>query len=37
MIRVTGPATTALLGRTNYEGFGGFWPAVAHTSAVRQP
>jgi len=29
MIRVTGPATTALLGRTNYEGFGGFWPAVA--------
>jgi dihydrofolate reductase len=29
MIRVTGPATTALLGRKNYEGFGGFWPAVA--------
>jgi dihydrofolate reductase len=29
MIRVTGPATTILLGRKNYEGFGGFWPAVA--------
>lgn len=29
MVRVTGPATTALLGRKNYEGFGGFWPAVA--------
>jgi dihydrofolate reductase len=29
MIRVTAPATTAVLGRKNYEGFGGFWPAVA--------
>jgi len=29
MIRVTGPATTALLGRKNYQGFGGFWPGVA--------
>jgi dihydrofolate reductase len=29
MLRVTGPATTALLGRKNYEGFGGFWPSVA--------
>jgi dihydrofolate reductase len=29
MIRVTSPATTALLGRKNYEGFGGFWPSVA--------
>ncbi|GAB3845879.1 dihydrofolate reductase family protein [Micromonospora andamanensis] len=29
MVRVTGAATTALLGRKNYEGFGGFWPAVA--------
>jgi dihydrofolate reductase len=29
MIRVTSPATTALLGRKNYEGFGGYWPAVA--------
>lgn len=29
MIRVTEPATTVLLGRKNYEGFGGFWPPVA--------
>ncbi|GHJ53072.1 riboflavin biosynthesis protein RibD [Nonomuraea sp. TT08I-71] len=29
MVRVTGAATTALLGRKNYEGFGGYWPAVA--------
>jgi dihydrofolate reductase len=29
MLRVTAPATTALLGRNNYEGFGGFWPSVA--------
>ncbi|HEY3714535.1 MAG TPA: dihydrofolate reductase family protein [Jatrophihabitantaceae bacterium] len=29
MTRVTSPATTALLGRKNYQGFGGFWPAVA--------
>jgi dihydrofolate reductase len=29
MIRVTAPATTAVLGRKNYQGFGGFWPAVA--------
>jgi dihydrofolate reductase len=29
MVRVTGAATTALLGRKNYEGFAGFWPAVA--------
>ena len=29
MVRVIEPATTALLGRKNYEGFGGFWPAVA--------
>jgi dihydrofolate reductase len=29
MLRVTRPATTVLLGRNNYEGFGGFWPAVA--------
>ena len=29
MIRVTQPATTVLLGRNNYQGFGGFWPAVA--------
>jgi dihydrofolate reductase len=29
MTRATSPATTALLGRNNYEGFAGFWPAVA--------
>jgi dihydrofolate reductase len=29
MIRVTEPATTILLGRKNYQGFGGFWPGVA--------
>ena len=29
MVRVTSPATTALLGRKNYEGFGGYWPTVA--------
>jgi dihydrofolate reductase len=29
MMRVTQPVTTVLLGRKNYEGFGGFWPAVA--------
>jgi dihydrofolate reductase len=29
MIRVTGKATTALLGRKNYQGFSGYWPGVA--------
>ncbi|GAB3881534.1 dihydrofolate reductase family protein [Kibdelosporangium lantanae] len=29
MLDVAGTATTVLLGRKNYEGFGGFWPAVA--------
>ena len=29
MISVTRPATTVLLGRKNYQGFGSFWPAVA--------
>ncbi|MEV4006409.1 dihydrofolate reductase family protein [Actinomadura sp. NPDC049753] len=29
MVAVTGAATTALLGRKNFEGFAGFWPAVA--------
>jgi dihydrofolate reductase len=29
MLRVTRPATTALLGRKNYQGFSGFWPPVA--------
>ena len=30
MIAVTSPATTVLLGRKNYEGFGYYWPAVAN-------
>ena len=30
MINVTSPATTVLLGRKNYEGFGSYWPTVAH-------
>lgn len=30
MITVTTPATTVLLGRKNYEGFGQYWPAVAN-------
>lgn len=29
MVQVTGKGTTAVLGRKNYEGFGGFWPGVA--------
>jgi dihydrofolate reductase len=29
MISVTTPATTVLLGRKNYQGFGGYWPTVA--------
>jgi dihydrofolate reductase len=29
MTRLFQPATTALLGRKNYQGFGGYWPAVA--------
>jgi dihydrofolate reductase len=29
MVRVTGAATTAVLGRKNYQGFAGYWPAVA--------
>ncbi|HZU55739.1 MAG TPA: dihydrofolate reductase family protein [Actinocrinis sp.] len=29
MVRVTAAATTALLGRKNYQGFAGYWPAVA--------
>ncbi|MFT3891162.1 MAG: dihydrofolate reductase family protein [Anaerolineales bacterium] len=29
MINVTSPATTVLLGRKNYQGFGGYWPSVA--------
>jgi dihydrofolate reductase len=26
MVRFTLPTTTVLLGRKNYEGFGGYWP-----------
>lgn len=29
MVGVTAPATTVLLGRKNYQGFGGYWPTVA--------
>jgi dihydrofolate reductase len=29
MIHVTQPATTVLLGRNNYQGFGAYWPGVA--------
>jgi dihydrofolate reductase len=29
MVGVTTPATTVLLGRKNYMGFGGYWPPVA--------
>ncbi|GLZ77221.1 riboflavin biosynthesis protein RibD [Actinorhabdospora filicis] len=29
MVAVTSPATTALLGRVNFEGFTSYWPAVA--------
>ncbi|QNE20027.1 dihydrofolate reductase [Kribbella qitaiheensis] len=29
MTRVTSAATTALIGRKNFEGFGGYWPGVA--------
>ncbi|GIG60094.1 riboflavin biosynthesis protein RibD [Longispora fulva] len=34
MVRVTGPATTALLGRKNFQGFGGYWPTVAQDPAA---
>lgn len=29
LARLTGPATTGLLGRKNYQGFSSYWPAVA--------
>ena len=29
LLKITGTASTALLGRKNYQGFAGFWPAVA--------
>ncbi|MGP4027952.1 dihydrofolate reductase family protein [Actinomadura sp. 3N407] len=34
MVRMTNSATTALMGRKNYEGFGGYWPAVAGDEAA---
>jgi dihydrofolate reductase len=34
MISVTSPATTALLGRKNYQGFGAYWPAVANDESA---
>lgn len=34
MISVTSSATTVLLGRKNYEGFGGFWPMVANDESA---
>jgi dihydrofolate reductase len=34
MVQVTGAATTALLGRKNYQGFAGFWPSVADDEAA---
>ncbi|WP_412539563.1 dihydrofolate reductase family protein [Longispora sp. K20-0274] len=34
MVRVTGPATTALLGRKNFQGFEGYWPTVARDPAA---
>jgi dihydrofolate reductase len=29
LLKITSTASTALLGRKNYQGFAGFWPAVA--------
>lgn len=34
MIGVTTPATTVLLGRKNYVGFGGYWPTVANDTSA---
>ena len=34
MVNVTSPATTALLGRKNYQGFGGYWPTVAEDESA---
>ncbi len=34
MVQVTSAATTALLGRKNYQGFFGFWPAVANDDSA---
>src|SRR5438046_4396256 len=34
LLKITSTASTALLGRKNYEGFAGFWPAVADDEAA---
>ncbi|MEU5877446.1 dihydrofolate reductase family protein [Spirillospora sp. NPDC047279] len=34
MTRMMDSATTALVGRKNYEGFGGYWPAVARDESA---
>jgi dihydrofolate reductase len=34
MIAVTSPASTVLLGRKNYQGFGSYWPAVANDATA---
>ena len=34
LMRMTQNATTALLGRKNYEGFGGYWPSVANDDSA---
>jgi len=34
MLSVTTPATTVLLGRKNYVGFGGYWPTIADDEAA---
>lgn len=34
MVAVTTPATTVLLGRKNFDGFGGYWPSVADNDAA---
>lgn len=34
MIAVTSPATTVLLGRKNYQGFGAYWPSVANDESA---
>lgn len=34
MVAVTSPATTVLLGRKNYQGFGSYWPSVADNESA---
>ena len=34
LVRLTETVTTVLLGRKNYEGFGGYWPTVARDGAA---